>query len=328
MSMQTKLRTLGLALAMVMASACFTACDRIESLLSESEAETAEGRDTGGLEMVATPSGDSWHIVFMGFLGRPSGLVVRFGETRTETFRGPSFQLPADVEGPMEITLLEYELYGQVVSGPFRFQFDPSEAHLSTAKDALDQLRADWVSWRRYAGKDILQLGLLNSHACGIGHVDYGFGDEPGLRLPLHECDGEYSSTYSDLRFDIDEKTHVVLQVTFADGTKTTVHRFPNPNLGKRGRGSSAMNRALIMSDTSGAKVHVDGEYRCDAPCEVKVPVDGSAHEIRLKKKGYEDLAKSWKPDGVVDPSPEFGPMTQERIDSPQVEREIDSVPR
>lgn len=318
-NMKTEIRSFGLALAMAAASAGSISCDRIESLLSGSEAETAGGQDTGGLEMSASRTGDNWHIAFLGFLGRPSNLVVRFGEKRTETFRGPSFQLPADVEGPIEITLLEYELHGEVVSGPFRFEFDPKEAHVSTAKHALDQMRADWVSWRRYAGKDILQLGVLNSLTCGIDHVDYGFDDQPDQRLPLQECEGEYSSTYSALKFEIDEKTHVVLQVTFADGAKTTVHRFPNPNHGRRGKGPSAMNRALITSDTSGAKVHVDGEYRCDAPCEVKVPVDGYEHEIRLEKEGYEDLVKSWKPDGVADPSPKFGPMTQTRIDGSAV---------
>lgn len=314
MSVQTRIRTLGLALVLGAGATGTTSCDQVASVLSE----IADERGSGGIEMSATPVGDGWHIVFIGIRGRPSNLVVRFGDTRTETFRSPFFELPTDLEGPMEITLLEYELHGKVIRGPFRFDFDPKKAHVLAAKDALEQLRAQWVGWRRYAGSDILQLSFLNSHTCGIDHVDYGFADEPDQKLPLHECGGEHATPYSDLRFEIDEKTHVVLQVTFADGTKSKVRRFPNPSYETGSSGTVTMNRALVMSDTSDAKVHVDGEYRCDAPCEVKVPVDGREHEIRLEKEGYEDLVKSWKPDGVADPLPELGPMKRERVVSPE----------
>jgi serine/threonine-protein kinase len=70
------------------------------------------------------------------------------------------------------------------------------------------------------------------------------------------------------------------------------------------------MNRALVQTNIEGAQVYVDEKYQCDTPCEVKVPVgDGLSHEIRVKKEGYVDLVKVWKPKSVAEPLPKLAPM-------------------
>ncbi|MEM6296374.1 MAG: serine/threonine-protein kinase [Myxococcota bacterium] len=70
------------------------------------------------------------------------------------------------------------------------------------------------------------------------------------------------------------------------------------------------MNRAVVQSNVDGAQVYVDDAYQCDSPCEVKVPVgDGLSHEIRVKKEGYVDLVKVWKPKSVAEPLPTLPPM-------------------
>lgn len=70
------------------------------------------------------------------------------------------------------------------------------------------------------------------------------------------------------------------------------------------------MNRALVQTNVEGAQVYVDEKYQCDTPCEVKVPVgDGLSHEIRVKKEGYVDLVKVWKPKSVAEPLPKLAPM-------------------
>ena len=265
------------------------------------------------ITMSAMRGGDDWHIAFVGFRGVPSDLVVRFGEDRTETYRRPAFELPREVEGPIEITLLEYTLGGKVVRGPYRFKFNPEESQTSATKDAFDRIRNQWVSWKRFAGSDLLLLSFLNMHSCGIERVDYGFGDEPDRELPLQVCGEDHASAYSDLKFKADEKSHVVLRVTFADGATSDVQRFPNPNYQTGAVGTVLMNRALVMSNVDGAKVHVDGEYRCDSPCEVKVPVDGREHQIQLKKEGYEDQVTSWKPEGLTDSFPALSAMVRAR---------------
>ena len=64
-------------------------------------------------------------------------------------------------------------------------------------------------------------------------------------------------------------------------------------------------NRALVLSNISGATVHVDGEPRCDTPCEIAVPVgDGTTHEIRVRKDGYVDAVQNWRPKTVDEPLP------------------------
>ena len=72
------------------------------------------------------------------------------------------------------------------------------------------------------------------------------------------------------------------------------------------------MNRALVQTNVEDAQVYVDEKYQCDTPCEVKVPVgDGLSHEIRVKKEGYVDLVKVWKPKSVAEPLPKLAPMEQ-----------------
>jgi hypothetical protein len=183
-----------------------------------------------GLEMWSTPSSGGWLINFVGIKGHATDVVVRFGDSRQETYRSPSFQLPTDIKGPIDIWLLEYKLAGRVHRGPFRFRFDPSQAHVKTAKDALDMLRTQWVTWRRYpATRDTLQTGFLSQHTCGIEKIEYGFGKEPEMVLPMPSCGGSPPG-YTDLGFLANEKEHVVLRITFADGETTPVRKFPNPN--------------------------------------------------------------------------------------------------
>ncbi|MBZ5713202.1 serine/threonine protein kinase [Nannocystis pusilla] len=66
-------------------------------------------------------------------------------------------------------------------------------------------------------------------------------------------------------------------------------------------------NRALIKANVDGAKVHVDGEFQCNSPCEITVPVgDNRSHEIRLTKDGYIDVVQNWRPLTVTDGLPPF----------------------
>lgn len=285
------------------ASAATTGCNQVSSAL--------EG-DNDGIRMEAYPGGN-WSIAFVGIKGRATDVVVRFEDGREETYRRPVFQLPSDIEGPADIWLVEYELNGKVHRGPYRFRFDPKAAYTATAKDAFDMLRSQWVTWERLSGQiDILYTGFLMQHSCGIERVEYGFGDEPDQELPMHKCnDPEATSTYSDLRFPVNEKKQVVVRVTFADGTKTETQRFPNPNYGRPVRVEELpVNHTFVDAEDGIVPVYLDGKYECDSPCDIEVPVgDGVAHEIRVKREGYVDISKSWQPKSKSERFPQIGPM-------------------
>jgi eukaryotic-like serine/threonine-protein kinase len=72
---------------------------------------------------------------------------------------------------------------------------------------------------------------------------------------------------------------------------------------------SFPFNRALVRTNVSGAKVFVDDAPQCDTPCEIKVPVDGRTHEIRLEKQGHTGVTHNWRPKSVGEPLPPLPDM-------------------
>ncbi|MEM7160385.1 MAG: protein kinase [Myxococcota bacterium] len=72
---------------------------------------------------------------------------------------------------------------------------------------------------------------------------------------------------------------------------------------------SFPFNRALVRTNEAGAQVFVDGEPQCMTPCEIKVPVDGVSHEIKLKKEGFTDVDRNWRPKNVGEPLPQLPDM-------------------
>ena len=55
-------------------------------------------------------------------------------------------------------------------------------------------------------------------------------------------------------------------------------------------------------------------EEKCQTPCEILVPVgDGEEHDILLKKEGYIDVERRWRPRTVVEDPPQLPPMAESR---------------
>jgi serine/threonine protein kinase len=66
-------------------------------------------------------------------------------------------------------------------------------------------------------------------------------------------------------------------------------------------------NRATIDSNVERARVFVDGEHKCDTPCQVEIPVgDGVDHELVLRKDGYVEVMTKWQPKSVTDRPPQL----------------------
>jgi eukaryotic-like serine/threonine-protein kinase len=66
-------------------------------------------------------------------------------------------------------------------------------------------------------------------------------------------------------------------------------------------------NRATIISNVNKARVYLDGEFACETPCTLQVPVgDGRDHEIVLRKDGYVEVMTKWQPRSVTERPPQL----------------------
>ncbi|WP_198154713.1 serine/threonine protein kinase [Plesiocystis pacifica] len=64
-------------------------------------------------------------------------------------------------------------------------------------------------------------------------------------------------------------------------------------------------NRATITANIEGARVFLDGEFACETPCAIEVPVgDNEDHEIILRKDGYVEVIGKWQPKSVTERPP------------------------
>jgi eukaryotic-like serine/threonine-protein kinase len=66
-------------------------------------------------------------------------------------------------------------------------------------------------------------------------------------------------------------------------------------------------NRASMVSNVAKARVYLDGEFACETPCNLEVPVgDGKEHEIILRKDGYVEVMTKWQPRSVTERPPQL----------------------
>ena len=66
-------------------------------------------------------------------------------------------------------------------------------------------------------------------------------------------------------------------------------------------------NRATIDANVEAARVFLNGEFQCETPCPIEVPVgDGREHEIVLRKDGYVEVMGKWRPKSVTDTPPQL----------------------
>jgi hypothetical protein len=66
-------------------------------------------------------------------------------------------------------------------------------------------------------------------------------------------------------------------------------------------------NRAMIDSNVEHARVFLDGDFKCETPCQVEIPVgDGADHELVLRKDGYVEVMTKWQPRSVTDRPPQL----------------------
>ncbi|MCA9696472.1 MAG: PEGA domain-containing protein [Myxococcales bacterium] len=66
-------------------------------------------------------------------------------------------------------------------------------------------------------------------------------------------------------------------------------------------------NRATITANVEGARVFLDGAFKCETPCSIEVPVgDEVDHELILRKDGYVEVMGKWQPRSVTERAPQL----------------------
>ncbi|NVB42564.1 serine/threonine protein kinase [Pseudenhygromyxa sp. WMMC2535] len=66
-------------------------------------------------------------------------------------------------------------------------------------------------------------------------------------------------------------------------------------------------NRASITTNVEGARVFLDGDFQCETPCTIEVPVgDDIDHELILRKDGYIEVMGKWRPSSVTEAAPQL----------------------
>ncbi len=75
-------------------------------------------------------------------------------------------------------------------------------------------------------------------------------------------------------------------------------------------------NRATITANVERARVFLDGEFVCETPCNVEVPVgDQRNHEIVLRKDGYIEVISKWQPKSVTERAPQLPDLRPAEIE-------------
>lgn len=147
----------------------------------------------------------------------------------------PMFELPGNAAA-MEIGIRYKDIRGQD-QGPFQVRFNPNAALVSGQKDILERLSNGWLSYRDFNGKRLVYFTHLISYRCAIDEVRYGLDtDAPDQVFDIGECDPSNphaipsSGPGSTVFTDIPKPTkYISVQLTYADGTRSEVHRFDAP---------------------------------------------------------------------------------------------------
>jgi len=106
----------------------------------------------------------------------------------------------------------------------------------------------------------------------------------------------------------------IVATLMFGTNSSSIPDTSSNPGLSAKGADEPAptvrdlpKNRASIISNVDNARVYLDGEFICDTPCTLEIPVgDNTEHEIILRKDGYVEVMTKWKPRSVTERPPQL----------------------
>ncbi len=194
-------------------------------------------RHNGGWTITASPMEAGYSEVQV---KRPGGTFESLGTSPTvdpltgKPAANVSVQLPPEAEA-MTLQFRYVDARGKL-QGPFDYAFTPEQALTAAKKQTLLTTWTSWVSLQdnpAVPGNRLLYFTHLRTNRCGLSQVRYGLNkDAPDRIYRLPKCDPKnpYSiptdgtPIFEDVPDDTD---FVTVQVTFTDGTKSDVKRFP-----------------------------------------------------------------------------------------------------
>jgi hypothetical protein len=115
--------------------------------------------------------------------------------------------------------------------GPFALVFNPDTALLAGAKQILESTKNAWLSFRDYDGRRLLYFTHILGNSCGVKEIRFGLDTmAPKRAFPAPACDKVNPGAMADnttIHLETPVSTRFAsVQITYYDGTKSTVERF------------------------------------------------------------------------------------------------------
>jgi hypothetical protein len=122
----------------------------------------------------------------------------------------------------------------------FALGANPVTAQGLDEKQIVPLIKANWVAFRNYSGRQFIYFSNLLAYRCGLGEIRYSVNSDALDRtFPLPPCNPAQPRALDTVRYPPfvtlapGTASQVAVQATFKDGSKTDVVRFkPCPNVG------------------------------------------------------------------------------------------------
>ena len=198
-----------------------------------------------GVGLTATPNGAGWLLLFRfpsppvevqyelasspGYrsTGAVPGSVDASGALLAKSY---AMLGPDEVSGPTSVRV-KYRLARGELQGPFELSFDPATAAVASARNTLDDLAPQWLSFREFDGRTLVYFTSLLVHKHALREIKVGLDEgalNQGVRFKPSSAPGLDSD--DEMFRAIPPKTHSVsVQLVFRDGTSSTVRTFRVP---------------------------------------------------------------------------------------------------
>jgi len=144
----------------------------------------------------------------------------------------PNFTIQAPLALHKQMIHFKYKGLRGEMHGPFSILVDPNSAMKKSAKSVLEATPRNWVSYRKYDGKEMFYFTHLQSSACGIEKALYAYDREANLdqHFPIQACHKESPSKLSESGatwvYPPEGTKYIAVQIHYADGTTSKVQKF------------------------------------------------------------------------------------------------------
>jgi hypothetical protein len=194
------------------------------------------------VNLIAQPNNQGWSLYFgvaeavqeifytlPGQQQRSTGFLSTIDQRTGKPVAQPTINVPlSSTAMAIEVS---YRDSAGATRGPFRVNFDPDAALVSSARDMLQSTPTSWLSFRDYDGKRLLYFTSLISSRCAIAEVRYALDSmTPSRVFQMPPCNrNEPFSVPADFMIYIETPPatrFASVQLRYKDGAQTTVQRI------------------------------------------------------------------------------------------------------